>query len=353
MFHKNKKNAAIFLCLLLIASITGLSGCQKGNQYETATRSIFQMDTVITMTVKGINPEFICDEMEQAIRVFEQDASMFKEGSEVWAINEQAGIDAVKVSDDVYYVIEQAVKYGAESDGLFDVTVGPLSRLWDVTSENPVIPSQQEVEAALALVDYRDVLLTEDSGVMLARPGQMMDLGGIAKGYALDICRRVLEQHEDEIVLAHISIGGNILAFKSKEDGQPYNVGIRTPEPYNESYFCVLQLTDTVISTSGGYERFFERDGALYQHIIDPRTGWPVEGSILSVSVIVPDGLTADYMSTRMFVGGLDYSLELMENQGVEAVVVDASGTVYITASLQDQFVEEMSNTEKYDFVFV
>lgn len=350
--HNRARILQSLLVVLLVISTLSFSACSSPAQSTAAPRTTYQMSTVVLyQQISGPDAEAICDELQAVVGDFEQDASMFLTGSEIWAVNNSAGIEPVAVSEDVYYVIERSVACGVESDGLFDVTIGPLSRLWDVTSDDPSVPQQEDIEEALALVDYRDILLNaDDNTVLLARPGQVLDLGGIAKGYALDLCRRVLDERGATQGL--ISIGGNVLVYKDK-NGEPFVVGIRYPVAETDGYFCALEMADSVISTTGGYERYFEQDGVTYQHVLDPRTGWPVQGDILSVSVILPDGLTADYMSTRMFVGGLDYTLALMRDEGVPAIVVAANNTVYVSASLQTALVMERCDTETYTFEFV
>lgn len=346
---KNDKNCKLtaLLCVFVLVTALFLGGCAW---QQTATRLLFMMDTFIEIEVRAANAEYVCDKIETALRSFEREASMYVEGSELWQINESAAGAGVQVSDDLYYVIERAVACGRESDGLFDVTIGPLSLLWDVTAETPVVPDQQDIDAARALVDYQDILLSDNNIVALARPGQKIDLGGIAKGYALDLCKKILDSHNASRAL--ISIGGNVFAYKSKGN-EPFLVGIRYPEYGREAAFCALHMTDSVVSTTGGYERYFIEDDVPYQHVLDPRTGWPVQGDILSVSVVLPDGLTADYMSTRLFVGGLDYTLGMMRGGAVEAIVVSADNKVYITASLQDRIVDSYSDTQTYEFIYV
>ena len=326
-----------------------LSSCGLGKPVETATRTTFQMNTVITFSVTGHGAEQVCDDMIAAIDDFEKAASMQLANSDVSRINDSAGQGCVEIDAHVYEVITRAKQHSRDSGGLFDTTIGPLTSLWDVTSGNPRVPSEDEIEAAKELVDYNSILLPgETNTVGLEKEGQMLDLGA-TKGYALDICREIMDAHG----VAHglISIGGNVMVYNDK-DGKPFSVGIRYPEKDSEGYFCALSLTDTIVSTTGGYERYFEYDGILYHHVIDPRTGYPSDSGLLSVSVVGRDGLDADCLSTAMFVGGLDYCRGLM-NRGVEAIIVDADNNVYISKSLEGKMIDTHCDNENYNFMYI
>lgn len=341
---------AAALALAFLAAVP-LGAC--GSKLEPVLRTVYAMSTAVTFQITGAEAELACDEMEMALKDFEQAASAFIAGSEVAQINLSAGQGPVEVGGQVYNVILRGMEAARASEGLFDITIGALTSLWDIMSPNPRVPQPDEITAAMALIDYRDIVLQAEGGrytVGLKREGQRLDLGGIAKGYALDIFRGILDRHH--IGQGLISIGGNVMVYKDK-GGSPYTVGIRYPYPGGESgWFCALKMTDTVISTTGGYERFFVQDGVTYHHVIDPRTGYPVRNDLLSVSVIHPDGLTADYLSTTLFVGGLEYALAWMKAGG-QAVVVDGGHHVYISESLRAGVVQDACDTENYIFYYV
>lgn len=340
--------AALPLAFLFMAQF---SACAP--KVSTALRTVCAMSTVVTFQITGPEAERACDEMEAALKDFEQETSTYIDNSEVARVNMAAGKELVEVAERVYYVISRGVEAARETGGLFDISIGPLASLWDIMSPTPRAPQPEEIAAATALVDYRDITLSTGGGrytVALKREGQRLDLGGIAKGYALDIFREILNRRGMEQGL--ISIGGNIMVYRDKAGG-PYTIGIRYPFPGGENgYFCALEMADTTISTSGGYERFFVQDGVTYHHIIDPRTGYPAQSGLLSVSVIHPDGLTADYLSTALFVGGLEYALDWMKAGG-QAIVVDSDNRVYLSKSLRASVVRESCDTGHYTFRYV
>lgn len=343
------RNAKIILIIILIWAQLGLSSCQR--KPETATRVTHQMNTTITLQITGNDAERVCDDVVKALHDFEQVASMHLADSDVAHINDSAGMQPVAVDERVYYVIEQAVACSEQTGGLFDVTIGALTDLWSITSDNPVVPDAEAIEAARRLVGYQSIALNAATHeVMLQEKGQKLDLGGIAKGYALDICREIMDQND--VMEAIVSIGGNVMVYKDKA-GEPFVVGIRYPEKDNMSYFCALRLTDTIMSTTGGYERFFEQDGTIYHHVIDPRTGYPANSGLVSVSIIHKNGLLADCLSTALYVGGTDYALARMRNGDVEAVVIDDQGNVYISESLREKVVDDLNDTSMYQFIYV
>lgn len=345
--------AALTLICLTAVPLAGCDAKSVDPPSTTAERTVEAMSTWITFQITGPQAESVCDEMETALYDFEHAASAYIPESEIARINQAAGQDAVEVTAQVYHIISRGIEAARNSDGLFDISIGPLTALWNVQSPEPRVPLSDDIAAALALVDYRDIVLSDVAGgrymVALKQAGQRLDLGGIAKGYALDILREIMDRRGVERGL--ISIGGNVLVYKDKR-GEPYTVGIRCPSPASSSYFCALKLADTIISTSGGYERFFVQEGVIYHHLFDLRTGYPVQNELLSVSVIHSDGLTADYLSTTLFVEGLEATLAWMQAGG-QAVVVDKNNQVYISESLRSSVVQELCDTGNYTFSYV
>jgi Membrane-associated lipoprotein involved in thiamine biosynthesis len=352
-----KKIIAYSLAAATIFTVSaGLFSCSgaKKDETEIVERTIFAMDTVITLSVSGAQANEACDEIAAMLAEFEAIASMHMEGSDVARVNANAGIAPVEISEDVYYNLARAVQASEQTGGLFDITIGAITDIWGVGSDNPRVPSQSEIDEKLALVDYTAIELSLKDGVhtaMLRERGQKIDLGGIAKGYSIDLMKDIFDSHD--ITRAIISVGGNVMAYKDKE-GQPFVVSIRHPEKEQAgTYVCLIGLADAIISTTGGYERFFEQDGVAYHHVMDPRTGYPASSGLLSVSVVDTNGLRADYMSTALFVGGLDYCLTLMQADEVEAIVIDENNNVYINSSLRDSIDEQYNDSETYNFIFV
>lgn len=280
------------------------------------------------------------DEAFDLLSAIEGEFSTRIETSDVSRINSQAGISPVRAGGNVIYVLKKALFYAELSDGDFDPTVGVLVDLWGIGTEGQGIPPQKEIEAALPLVDWRDVRIDDEAGtVFLARKGMRLDLGGIAKGFAADCLRDLLGQRN--VRRAVINLGGNVYVLGSKKDGSPWTIGIKDPcdEPGSPALAVRIPGSGTVV-TSGSYERFFEQDGIRYHHIINPRTGFPAESDTLSASVIAPSSCDADALSTIAFIQGREgFSRTLGKLGGPDetetgCVFMEKGGRVHASANL-------------------
>ena len=257
---------------------------------------------------------------------------------EISLVNEQAGVEPVQVSKDTFFVVERGLEYSSLFDGRFDISVGPLVDLWDIGSENPRIPSVKEIEKKLGLVNFSDIRLDKDKyNIFLEKRGMMIDLGGIAKGYAADEAARILR--EKNIRHAIVDIGGNILVLDSKPDGSAWRIGIQNPAKPRGEYCGILKVTDSTVVTSGVYERYFEQDGKSYHHILDTRNGYPVANSLLSVTIEAASSLSADAISTGIFAMGLNKGREFAEQNNIEAIFITGKFEIYITNGIKDSFV--------------
>jgi thiamine biosynthesis lipoprotein len=221
------------------------------------------------------------------------------------------------------------------SRGRFDVTIGPLVKLWGIDTEDARVPAPEEIAAVLPLVDYRKAVLDPTPRrVFLQIPGMALDLGGIAKGAIADSAGVLLRSLG--VRRALVNLGGNILAVGDHPRGRPWRIGIQDPWLTRGRYFAEVEIKDASVATSGRYERWFESGGVRYHHILDPRTGFPAETDIASVSVIAPKGIDADAMSTVVFLLGADEGLALLEAAGCAgAVIVMEDRRVIATPSLR------------------
>ena len=298
------------ICLLFCA-------CKR----TISPQSTFALGTVCTVNAFSDGTQSLYDLIFLRLRQIDSQFSVTNTESDISRINDAAGIQAVPVSDEVFFVIQKALEYARATDGAFDPTVGALVRLWGFTTDFPHVPEQTEIADALLLTDYRKVMLDEkEKSVYLAQKGMALDLGGIVKGYAADQIACILrEKHIDRAV---IDLGGNVYVFGKKKDGSEWRVGIKNPLEPEASPFRVLSVTECAVVTSGTYERFFEQNGHRYHHIINPRTGWPAESDLLSVTVIDSSSLEADALSTALFVLGQESGTMLAEKLHVRTVFV-------------------------------
>lgn len=349
---KINKHSSIYLKLISLLILCGgliflLVGCTKKLQ-ETVTTD-FIMDTFIEYKFYGENSDLAVKECSDKLREFEDNFSAHKDNSYVSLINKNAGIKKTEVPSDVFNLIEKAYEYSKETKGNFDVTIAPLTFLWDITAENPKVPQEDKILQAKNLVNYENIELNkENNSVFLQNKGQAIDLGGIAKGEATRIIFETAKKYEIEF--GYASVGGNLAVIGTSPKGDDYRFGIRDPLGEQNEFIGSLSLTGKTMSTTGGYERFFEQDGETYIHILDKKTGYPVKSDLLSVTVIGEDGAYCDMLSTAIFVGGkkeLDYYLN---KENTQIVAVDKDKNIYISKSLYDNF-EINEKNGKYTLV--
>jgi thiamine biosynthesis lipoprotein len=299
---------SVFLCL---------TGCERRFK-ETE----FLMSTIVEITAVGAE-----EESRQAmslafeeIRRIDGLMSVYNPDSEISRINEAAGKSAVRVSADTLKVINESLRIARLTDGALDITVAPLMELWGFGNGENRVPQDDELQDALPLVDYRKVLVDADSStVSLDLPGMRIDVGGIAKGYAVDSAIRVMKK--SGIRDALISAGGDIYAMGARPGKESWRIGIRHPRDTSD-LLGILELKYRAVATSGDYENFFEVGGKRYCHIMDPGTGRPVQG-IMSVTILADTAAEADALATALFPLGADKGMELIESlEGVDGIIV-------------------------------
>jgi thiamine biosynthesis lipoprotein len=273
-------------------------------------------------------------EMERVNRLLNN----YDNASDVSAINRHAGGEPVPVNRVTLHAIERAVHFGALSRGAFDITIGPLLALWGFDRDMPGLaaadPDHAAVCAARALVDYRAIDVApgpqgRPHHIRLQRPGMWMDVGAFSKGFVADRAMEVLQRHG--ITSALIAAGGTILTAGTKPDGAAWQIGIRHPRR-EDSFLTKIELAGAAVSTSGDYERYYMRQNVRRAHIIDPRSGLPVN-SVQAVTVIAPRGDASDALSTALFVLGQREGMDLVEQlAGVEALLVTSEGAVIVSS---------------------
>lgn len=299
-----KKNG---LNLLLISLIAINHGCCPAKQdMNPVTQTWPVMGTFSSVSVPESDKEKLPEYAEAVKEVFDGlngSMSVYKPDSEISRLNRAAGLEPIAVSAPVADVLALSLKYGDISQGCFDITVAPLVRLWGFNGG--VIPqemlSMAVISEALNMVGYRH-LTVSDGLAKLDKPGMMVDLGGIAKGYAVDVAYDKLIEKGCRSMM--VNLGGNMRCRGTARPDKPWTVGVRNPFD-KDRIIGVITLPDGMaVATSGNYERFVTIKGKQYAHIIDPRTGHPVEG-MAGVTVISKSGVETDAMSTSLFVAGL------------------------------------------------
>ena len=303
-----------------------------------AAQTEFVLGTVCSINLfeKGTREAY--REMFDRLREIESRMSANRDDTDIAAINRNAGLSPVAVHADVVEVVSTALRYAELSDGAFDPSVGPLVKLWNIGSEGARVPSQAEIDAVLPLIDYRDVVVDAAAGtVFLKRPGMKLDLGAIAKGYAADEVARIIARRK--IPRAIVDLGGNVLAYGEKKGRESWRIGVQDPSGERGTHIGVLAVKNKTMVTSGVYERFFEVDGKRYHHILNPKTGYPVENGLLSVTIVADRSIDADGLSTSTFALGAAKGRTLVESlPGVEAIFIDDDLSVRSTTGAARDF---------------
>lgn len=325
-----KRPACLLLCVLFLFC---LSAC--GADPSPRTASVWAFDTLCSATVYG-GPDSVQSPLEASLREGE---GLLRAGTDGRRFAEADGQLLEFLSSEEAELIQTAWQISDWSDGAFDLTVAPLSALWDVSRATRP-PAEEDIARALALVGYRTAECTAE-GVCFSKAGQGLDLGAVAKGSAGDRAAERLQALG--CTGGVLDLGGNIKLFGAKPDGSLFRVGIR--DPRGDSALGILTLTDTSVITSGSYERYFEYEGVRYHHILDPRTGRPAESGLLSVTVVCKDGALADMLSTACFVLGAERGTALLDTvnasgrwPAAEGIFVLEDGGVVVTAGLEDAF---------------
>lgn len=317
-----------------------LAGC-TGKAQPPVTRSKMLLGTYCSISIYGKAQEKTFEAAFEKVARIEERMSLARQESEVSRVNRAAGVSAVEVSKETFEVISRSLDFSMLSSGGFDISVGPLVSLWGIGTEQAAVPSPGEIEEALKRVDYRKIEIDEiKSTVFLSEPGMGVDLGAIAKGYAAD--RAAEELIDLGVNTAILDFGGNILTLGKKRSGDPWKIGIQQPRDSRGAYLGILETGPAAIVTSGTYERYFEKDGRRYHHILDTGTGFPVENGLLSVTIRAADALSADALSTAVFSMGLERGMALIEElENTEAIIVTDRSEIYLSSGLSGEFILE------------
>ncbi|MDR0558027.1 MAG: FAD:protein FMN transferase [Treponema sp.] len=288
--------------------------------------------TVCTINLYGAGSRSVYNEIFSRFREIEDRMSANKDGSEIDAVNAVAGIAPALVSEDVFEVVEASLRYAEDSDGAFDPSVGALVKLWGIGSDDARAPAQEEIDAALPLVNYRNVALDKAKRtIFLSEPGMTLDLGGVAKGYAADEAVKIIKKHGIQAAL--IDLGGNIFVYGKRNGKKTWRIGVQDPLGERNKALGVVEIEgDATLVTSGVYERFLEIDGRRYHHILSTRNGRPVDNGLLSTTIIAKTSMDADALSTAVFALGYEKGGALAVSRGVEAIFVFEDKTVRVTA---------------------
>ena len=349
------KLKAVMACVCLSVSLL-LGGCnnikqdtttetkntqteEKAESNEEASKDIFAMDTYMTVTAYGAKAQEAVDEAEAEIQRLDELLSTGNEESEIAQLNQNK---SAILSEDAGYLVERALELNKETDGAFDIAIYPVMEAWGFPTQNYQVPTADTLESLLKLADASQIIYDENSRkISFDREGMKIDLGGIAKGYTSS---RIMDIYkENNISSGLVNLGGNVQALGTKPDGSKWRVAVQSPDD-TEDYLGILSVEDKAVITSGGYERYFEQDGKTYHHIINPKTGYPAENGLTSVTVVSEDGTLADGLSTSLFIMGKEEAIEFWKahSEEFDIIMLTDEGKLYVTEGIQDDFSTEI-----------
>ena len=303
-----------------------------------AVRDVFAMDTYMTVKAYGSNGDAAVDAAVDEINRLDALLSTGKKDSEIGQINANNG---GQLSEDGAVLMERSLELYKSTKGAFDVAIYPVMKAWGFTDGNYQVPDADTLKAALeladpSLIDYDKETLT----VSFKKDGVQIDLGGIAKGYTSS---RIMDIYKEKGVTSGlVNLGGNAQVLGTKPDGSLWRVAVQSPDSEDE-YLGVLETKDKAIITSGGYERYFEKDGVTYHHIIDPSTGYPADNGLISVTIVSADGTLADGLSTSLFVMGKDKATDYWKAHSDEfdMILLTDDEKLYVSEGIKDSFTSD------------
>lgn len=308
----------ITICITFFISAHLFTSCLWDTK-EPISKTGVCFDTVITIDIYDSDDISLLEQCFDYCYEFEQIVSRTIETSEIYQVNHANG-NPVEVSDVTLELLQKGMEYGELTNGKFDITVAPLSELWDFKNNTGTVPNEQDIKEALSHVNYKNIVI-DGNMVSLSDPKASIDLGGIAKGYMADRLKEYLMKEGIESAL--INLGGNILAIGSKPDGTPFNLGIQKPFEKQGVTITSIKTVDSSVVSSGVYERYFKIDDVLYHHILNPETGFPYDNGLLGVTILSEKSVDGDALSTSCFALGLEDGMKLIQSlDDVEAIFI-------------------------------
>lgn len=325
------KTRAIVLVLLFLGSLT----FAQEAKYVTVHRTLKLMGSRFDITVVAQNEEIGFINIEEAaaeVTRIEKIISSWSPDSETTLINNNAGIKPVKVSQELFELIERAIQVSKITDGAFDITYASMDKVWRFDGTMDHFPTDEEMENSVKLVGYQNIVMDPDeTTVFLKKKGMRIGFGAIGKGYAADKAKELLVSKQ--VKAGIINASGDLTAWGTKATGEKWLIGIANPLD-KDKVFSWLPIVESSVATSGNYEKYVEFNGKHYTHIIDPRTGMPATG-IDSVTILSKSAELCDALATAVFIMGRDAGLAMINQLGgTEAIIVDSDHKLHKSAGV-------------------
>ena len=336
----NKKKLPLIL-ILIIVILSSLHLLITNKKEDKISSTYYNLGTINEITLYNIKKEHgkrILKECESILIDNDNKMSCQISYSEISKINDNAGIDYVRVSDDTFKVIKEAIDFSKASNDTFDISIGPIIDLWGIGTDNAKVPTKEDIQSKLSLVNYKNILLDENThSVKLSKKNMKIDLGGIANGYAADKIYAYLK--EENLESALINLGGNIYALGTKSNNQPFSIGIQDPTKARGNSIGNIKISNKSVVTSGIYERYLEFNDKIYHHMLDPHTGYPFDNNLSSVTIVSDTSMICDALSTTTFGLGIEGGMKLIDDMdGVDAIFITKDKKVYLSKNLKGSF---------------
>lgn len=325
----NRRKLTLLIgALVLFFAACSLALTLRPEQTQPISRSDFLLNTFVTVTLYDSEDPEILNQCMELCREYENRFSRTIKTSEIYQMNHRNPDETTfQLSKDAADLIREGIHYSERSGGAYDLTVGPLSSLWDFTSGKAVVPPDGEIAAAAAKVDYRNLKLTGDTLTFLS-PDTTIELGSIAKGFIADRLKEYLLSQG--VKSAIINLGGNVLCIGHLPEGRPFRIGLQKPFADRNELIANLKIDDLSVVSSGVYERHFVVDGKNYHHILNPETGYPYDNGLIAVTIVSPRSVDGDALSTTCFSMGLEKGMELINSlNDIYGYFITEDGTVY------------------------
>ena len=365
-FHskRNRSHSRFFyliLCTVLVCPMLLFTGCGNITDADTSTTgnepisiSSIKLNTAVQITIYDSQDKALLDDCLTLCDKYELVFSRTNEKSELYKLNHRKDTsdkdtntdrqttpypvsgtaDTWHISEDLAALLSEGLDITRESDGAFDIAIAPLTSLWDFTAEDPKVPDDAAIQKALPLCSSDGVTI-DGQDITLPSDDIQFDVGAIAKGYIADRLKDLLVKKG--VKSAIINLGGNVLCIGSKPDGTPFKIGIQKPFADRNETEAVMDITGKSVVSSGIYERCFKQGGKLYHHILNPKTGYPYDNGLISVTIISDQSVDGDALSTTCFALGLEDGLKFAEKKGVQAVFITEDYELHYTDGFQDE----------------
>ena len=290
------------------------------------SKTVFVFGTANTVTV-GIEHRKVMEEVKDILLSFHKRMSIYESTSEISSLNHMAGSSSLSISSEIYDLIRRSIAYSKLTNGAFDITALPLKKIWQTAEQ---IPTEAQIHHAKKLVNYRNIVFS-DNKIMLKYSGMGVDLGGIAKGFAVDKVVELLKIRG--IVSGVINFGGSVFVL-----GEERSVGIQTPFGKKGTYIGTIRVKNKAVVTSGAYENYRVINGTAYQHILDPHTGYPVNNELLAVTLIGAKAEELDALATGVCVMGIQKGYDLLKKRQIDAIFIKKDESVLLTEGIKESF---------------